>query len=370
MNNGMDLVALAQRLQQERSDKRDFVGDTRMMQVVPSDNSSMAVAIGGNDQPFALTQHARRQLEQSAGLPAAFADRAIGLDPAFYARTMNDLLTLDPKTRMLRTLGPRCRAVLSDRYRTLDNYDLAEAVLPVIERTGARIVSCSVTDTKLYIKAVVESVTEEIMPEGAEWGKGHDRVHILKPGIVISNSEIGMGSLAIQPSVYEVACTNLLIRSEQAMKKLHVGRKHDSDGDLWRVLSDETRRVNDAAVWMQVRDVVRAAIETRQLFDESVALARAAANRKIEGPVTEVVQAFAEVTNTQLTESEKGGILEHLIRKGEYTQYGLQYAVTEFAGRVEDYDRATELEQLGGRIIELPANDWKRVAERVMKLAA
>jgi len=33
--------------------------------------------------------------------------------------------------------------------------------------------------------------------------------------------------------------------------------------------------------------------------------------------------------------------------------------VTHFSQQVADYDRATELEVLGGRLVESPASDWK-----------
>ena len=45
------------------------------------------------------------------------------------------------------------------------------------------------------------------------------------------------------------------------------------------------------------------------------------------------------------------------------TRYGLQWAVTRLAGETNDYDRATELERLGGQVIELPKTDWQRIIE-------
>jgi hypothetical protein len=37
-------------------------------------------------------------------------------------------------------------------------------------------------------------------------------------------------------------------------------------------------------------------------------------------------------------------------------------AVTKTANLVSDYDRATELEAVGGRILDLAANDWSVIA--------
>jgi hypothetical protein len=61
-------------------------------------------------------------------------------------------------------------------------------------------------------------------------------------------------------------------------------------------------------------------------------------------------------------EGEGAGVLAHLIRGGDLSQWGLVSAVTRFSQDVADYDRATELERIGGRIVELPKADWLRLA--------
>ena len=43
--------------------------------------------------------------------------------------------------------------------------------------------------------------------------------------------------------------------------------------------------------------------------------------------------------------------------------YGLVNAVTHFSQEPEDYDRATEFEAMGGKLIELSAPEWKGLAE-------
>jgi len=42
--------------------------------------------------------------------------------------------------------------------------------------------------------------------------------------------------------------------------------------------------------------------------------------------------------------------------------WGLANAVTRTAEDAADYNRATELEAAGGRVIELPAPDWMAIA--------
>ena len=64
-----------------------------------------------------------------------------------------------------------------------------------------------------------------------------------------------------------------------------------------------------------------------------------------------------------MNDSERAGVLRHLIAEADLSGYGLVNAVTHYSQEVEDYDRATEFEALGGRLIELPAAEWKGLAE-------
>lgn len=63
-----------------------------------------------------------------------------------------------------------------------------------------------------------------------------------------------------------------------------------------------------------------------------------------------------------LNEGEKNSVLQHLIQGGDLSRYGLFNAVTRSAEDQESYDRATEMERLGGEIIDLPATEWKEMA--------
>ena len=56
---------------------------------------------------------------------------------------------------MIRTLDGTARAFLSDRYRRIDNYEIATTVFPIIgAMEGASIESCELTDSRMYIKVV------------------------------------------------------------------------------------------------------------------------------------------------------------------------------------------------------------------------
>lgn len=66
-----------------------------------------------------------------------------------------------------------------------------------------------------------------------------------------------------------------------------------------------------------------------------------------------------------LNDVERSGVLRHLITEGELSGYGLVNAVTHYSQEIDDYDRATEFEALGGKLIELGTAEWKGLAEAI-----
>jgi len=64
-----------------------------------------------------------------------------------------------------------------------------------------------------------------------------------------------------------------------------------------------------------------------------------------------------------LNQDEQDNVLTHLIRGADLSQYGLVNAITRTSQDVASYDRATELERLGGTVLELPVSDWSVLAK-------
>jgi hypothetical protein len=53
--------------------------------------------------------------------------------------------------------------------------------------------------------------------------------------------------------------------------------------------------------------------------------------------------------------------MRHLIEGGDLSAWGLGNAITRSAQDVDSYDRATELEAVGGKVIELSPSEWRSV---------
>lgn len=142
----------------------------------------------------------------------------------------------------------------------------------------------------------------------------------------------------------------------------HVGRHHGDpgDGDIRSLLSDEARTADDRAFFLKVRDVSKAALD-EGLFRRQVDRLRAAAGMPITSDhLDRVVDVTAK--RFSLSEDESAGVLAHLLRGGDLSQWGLCSAITRHSQDLTDYDRASELERIGGKLVELPSTDWLRIA--------
>lgn len=352
MKSGRSLVNLAQELERQLTTKRDLVVPSSLLQCRTDEGGDLKLIIDARqgDGEYGVTELARRQLAEKLKIPFTYFERMRTAQPALLDRNVNTWLQSDDDRRMIRTLDGQVRAVLSDRYRRLDNFDLAENVLPILQRLeGARFESVELTDTKMYLKVVTPRVEYEIAPGD-----------VVQAGIVISNSEVGCGTLSVQPLVFRLVCRNGLIAPDRALRKTHVGRTLHQDDDPVSVFRDDTLAADDKAFFLKVRDVVEAAV-SEATFRQVAQKMQKARDIRLTGDPVKAVEVLAN--RYTLNESERAGVLRHLIVEGDLSAYGLVNAVTHFSQGVEDYDRATEFEAMGGKLIELPASEWKVLAE-------
>jgi hypothetical protein len=358
MKAGKTLTELAAEIERRANAKQDLVASTKNLTLT----DGLKLDIG--DHSFGVNGIAHSQIAVHTEIPKQYYDRMLKEVPALLANNVNEWFRKYPAPRMVRTLDGNARAFLSDKFNPdMENEDLAEAVLPVLLDLGLDIMSSEITERRLYIKAVDKKVSRKLAKTGARFGDGgHTIVRVTSPAITISNSEVGMGRLAIEGGVYDSWCSNLASFAERSLRRTHVGgRQSIAEGELYALLSDKSKRLNNAALWSTVRDVVRGAFE-RAKFDALV--------DKIEGTQQDKIEAddvvkFVSLSTKKLglTDGEGKGVLKHLIEGGDLNRFGLYNAVTRLSQDVEDYDRATELERIGAQVIELPKDGWKRLAE-------
>jgi len=347
MKTGRNIQEVLREVQRQAAAKEDFVVPTPMLRMTPTG----AIEVPGRGEYFA-TDHTHAQISERIKINKPYYDRMKTEAPDLLATNVNHWFKAQPEKRMLRTMTlerPQARAFLSDRYRRLDNYDMAINVLPELAAQQLEIISCEITDVKLYIKFLTPRVQGEVK-------KGD----IVQAGGVISNSEIGMGAISVMPFLNRLVCTNGMIASDFGQRKSHVGRAAQSDEEAFAIYTDETLQADDKAFWLKTRDTVRAVLEQSK-FDKLLERLRESTKQQIEGDIPQVVEVLAN--KYSLDETEKNGVLKHLIEDGVgLNAWGLANAITSVAGESAGYDRATELERLGGKLIELAPTQWKEIA--------
>lgn len=367
MKVGRSITDLAAEIQRQATAKRDYLVDTPAVQMTMAGNTGNDLQLRFADRELTIGGTAHDQIADTFAVPKKYYDRMMATAPGLLVTNVNWWMGQMPAKRLIRTLDDKARAFLSDRYRPMDNLELAEAVLPVIADLGCEVVSAEITDRRLYLKAVDKSVVRELKAKGQTLGVGHDafRLDHLSPCISVSNSEIGDGTLSVTAGTFNHGCTNLAwMRGEGSMKKYHVAGKGQwgdfSEEQVYALLTDRTKELTDAALWATVRDVVRGAFDTAR-FEATVARLQGTTEHAITGDVPKVVEVTAK--HYGFNDGERKSVLDHLIRGGDLSQYGLHNAITRAAEDLESYDRASEFERIGGLVVELPANDWRKLAE-------
>jgi hypothetical protein len=345
MKTGRTLQDLAVELDRQAAAKRDYIVNTGRMGFTDMAEHFMLYPEDAPPISFDMSSLFERQLGATLGIPAKYYDKMRSEYPELLANNVNGWFDKAPAKHTVRTLDGRARAFLSDRYRRIDNYDIAQAALPIIgEMDGAHVESCEVTENRMYLKVVNTRLTAEVVKDD-----------IVQAGIVISNSEVGLGSVAVMPLVFRLVCLNGMVVNDLGKRKYHIGRENE---EAWELYSDDTLQADDAAFMKKLGDIVRTAVDEAR-FGMVVDKLREAAGARITGHVPEVVELTARQYG--MSKDEETGILRHLIAGGDLSLYGLSSAVTRASQDLADYDRATALESLGWDIATMPGEVWRTV---------
>lgn len=360
MKSGLTIKEMAQEIERQRAVKVDYLVKTSSMEMESMGGPPMLRLLeNGIDQvePLTIQETAHRQLGTHLNIPWKYYERMLQDDPALLSYNVNRWLQRqDPTQRMLRTIDGKARAFLSNRYRCIDNYEIAVSVLPIIaEMEGARFESCQLTENYMYIKVVNPRLTGEV------------RVgDVVQAGVVISNSETGMGAVNIQPLVYRLACLNGMVVNDAKLRRNHIGRANNS-GENFALYSQETLNADGKAFMMKVQDTVKAAVDEAQFAKVLDQMKDSTKHKLNTADISSVVKLTS--SNFGITETESQGVFQHLIEDGDYTLYGLANAVTRFSQDVEDYDRASKLEEIGYSVMTMHPSLFKQI-NQVTRMAA
>ena len=140
-----------------------------------------------------------------------------------------------------------------------------------------------------------------------------------------------------------------MISKDLAHKKYHAGRQVEDTDNAYELYSDETLAADDKAYFLKVQDIVSAAVDQAR-FNLTVDKMRASMSVPTGDNPVKTVEVLGD--KYILNKTERATILRHFIMSNDYTAFGLINAVTRSSQDISDYNRATELERLGGTLLD------------------
>ena len=338
---------LVEQIKEERRQSRDFIVPTKELHITAETEPSLVMDNRGALETFSISGNAHRQIAERLGIPYKYYEKMRVQYPELLAENVNGWFNKTPEDRMLRTMRGQARAFLSNKYQRIDNLELMMAVYPVLQdMEGVSVVSCEVTSDHLYLQVVTDKVQMEI-------AKGD----IVKAGFVISNSEIGLGAVSVQPLVYRLVCTNGMIAPADGHRRFHTGKRINSE-DNYELFTDQTKALDDIAYLAKVQDIVRAAVNEVRFNQHVIAMQKAIGVSVPAMAITPVVEELAKVH--LLTKPEQEAIVQNFLigdtaldgsHIAHFNQFGVSNAITKLANSAPDYERAIELEKIGGNVL-------------------
>ena len=360
MKQGMTIQQAAAEIMRQNEAKADYLVNTENLHMETCDGIPVLRLLdeSGTDrvEPLDILPTAHRQMSAYLNIPWKYYDRMCQENIGLLAQNVNTWLQKGPEQRMIRTIDGRARAFLSNRYRRIDNIDIAQITLPILEAMPDAIFeSCNLSDDYMYIKVVNPRLTDEVVPGD-----------IVQAGVVISNSETGQGAVCIQPLIYRLVCSNGMTVNEARARRNHIGRVSSADENLL-IYSKETLAADDKAFIMKVQDTVKAAVDEARVTKILDKL-RKSTDEKLNTAGLPAVVKLAS-SSMGITEAESDGVLQRLIEGTDYTLYGLANAVTRHSQDVESYDRASKLEEIGYQIVTMSPALFQHI-NQVSRMAA
>ena len=327
----LSLPDLIQTVNQEERQKKDHLIESSALSVSTRDNNTYLNVPGRYSESYALNDTARAQLATRLEIPYRYAEKLRMEEPRLLDQNLNTLFRRSNEKRLIRTLGTQCRAVLSPSYRILDNYSFLGAVLPMLAQLpDAKLNEAYLTETHLHISLVFQSAQGYVKPGDP-----------VRYGIMMTNSEVGMGSLSVWSFIHRLVCSNGLVVTEidgPGVRRVHLGKR----------MEDLAKLPSDREVWLEYGDTVRATADSKRLPQILHRLQIAAQTPILDSP-EEAVEKLAK--RFQLTKDEGERVLNQYIASSDLSTWGLMNAVTEAAKEADTIQRRVEMQTIGGRML-------------------
>jgi hypothetical protein len=291
-------------------------------------------------------RYLRRMRDEHVGLLDTnineWAQRATGTS---LVRMIQGIDPADP------TSSGYVRSILSSKYGINDHLDTVMAVLSGLRDKGldaSNIKEINLSDERLYMYVDVPEIAIEagdLVKNYHFYDRASKDFPLMNAGIYFTNSEVGRGAFEIGGRASVQVCTNGLRRevAGDRFRKVHLGGRLEEGNINW---SNQTRDAAAVLVKNQVSDAVENFLSEgwlTKLRDDLIA------DANVEVNVATIAETLGVVAKKMAySVDDQAEILKDFMLGGQPTSGGILNAVTSYAQRVEDPDKAFELE--GGAV--------------------
>lgn len=352
---------LVNKLTGQQDSKKDYTAPTTTM------HARVRTVQDENDEPFQkielefdeiledkssikhsmpMTEWGHRQMAEKCGIPITYYEKMRDAGHlGMVAANINTWINTRDR-RFIRTMDGKIRAILSDKYRVLDNFEVIKAAGEKATEYGAQVVQCHLTDTRMFVKLVVPHEVHEV--------RAGDK---LIQGICFSNSEVGAGSFRAEPFIMRLLCKNGMIGMDK-LARVHLGSRMEEG--MYK--STGTENLETETLYSQIKDLVEGVFD-KVKFEEWIDKIQQTTEVHLNNPSDAVKNIVKEY---KITEQETESILNAMMGEGDNTQYGLVNAITATAREHENQNMRIELERIGGKLSAMEGNKFQTIAARTI----
>lgn len=342
------LETLNETLEAQRAMTADYIVDADTMQMV---HAQIELKLPSKPMLYTPTKVGNEHLATKLKIPAQYYERMRQLQPELLDENVNTWLRNSNENYFIRTFedvtGNKFRAMLSEHYKVMDNYDVFHAFMSTLYETKqpVEVVQASTTDTRMYVKVVsrVEADASELLLHYRNPITGTRSV-TARMGIEMTNSEVGKGAFQLMPFLYFNCCTNKLKIASGKLRKIHLGASMQYEEDMeW---SQRTNQLTEQLIVSQVRDCVSKYM-TEEYLKNCIAIFTEAAEHKLRHPA-DAVRNTLKLSG--YSEERKEAVLDYFIQGGDGSAFGILQALTFEAQQHEDADTVYDAENFAAVI--------------------
>lgn len=298
----MQLVKTIEKLQDEQYLKRDIIVSSRGINM--NDSAKINIEDKESILNYSYNKNAKRQICEITEIPIRYFEKIEKSHKELLSNSVNTLIQYENKNYLIRTIVDDnknvIRAILSDRYKIINNLDVLEAINSVLKDIEHN-ADVQIDEDYLYCKIDFESNILTIGELEAT------------PSLLVVNSEVGDGAFKIIPRVTIDKNLSFSINNV-AIRKTHLG-------------ATKTKGVVDEELCEDLKNKITESINTyvnSELFiEESDELAK-----RLFRNIADVFKSFEKIVkDLNFTEDEKKISVAYFLQTPKKTAFDIIQAV-------------------------------------------